>query len=253
MAQLVPDGLPAPVVVSQLIRRALGPRAIRRPRVLSDWAGLFGPAPATKDLLARHAVSDVSFYAWRRQVLQVGANLELTDALTGELARPSGPGEDHQARRRHAQLLGSPVPVRLSSRRTSSAEQGLARIAGRVLAALGPRPVSDLAAAMSRTRRPSGHIRVVTIDQLTAVLRTADGMTITADGTCRLTRPRRAHPGDLELLDLARRSHRTIHNRPEMVGMLTAIGYARSVEPTLAKHPLLVHVTRGHWIVRTPT
>lgn len=240
-------------MVSQLIWRALGPRPIRRPRILSDWAGLFGPAPATKDLLARHAVSDLSFYAWRRQVLQVGENLQLTDALVGELARPTGPGEDHQARRRHAQLLGSPIPVRLTSRRSSSADQGLARIAGRVLAALGPQPVVDLAAAMSRTRHPNGHARTVSVGELVLVVGTADGMAIAPDGTCRLTRPRRAHPGDLELLDLARRSHRTIHNRPEMVGLLAAVGYGRSIEPTLAKHPLLVHVARGHWTIRTPT
>ncbi len=35
-----------------------------------------------------------------------------------------------------------------------------------------------------------------------------------------------------------------------MIELLTATGYGASIEPTLAKHPLLDHTARGHWTIR---
>ena len=57
-------------------------------------------------------------------------------------------------------------------------------------------------------------------------------------------------PARLRLLTLAAASGRVGHNRPEMIELLTATGYGASIEPTLAKHPLLDHTARGHWTIR---
>jgi hypothetical protein len=108
MAQQVPGGLPAPVVVSQLICRALGPWPIRRPRILSECAGLFGPAPATKDLFERHDISDVSFYAWRDRCCRLEQawswRITWSQNSTARLARRGSPSA--APARRAARLTG---------------------------------------------------------------------------------------------------------------------------------------------------
>lgn len=248
----VPDGLPAVVAVSQLIWRALGPRAPRPPQILSAWAGLAGPAPTNRVVLAHYGLAEQTLTGWRRTVQHAGAALELPWLLAAELTRPSCPGEDHQARRRWAQLFTLPIPIRLPARTVSPTERGLVKIAVRILSALGPLPVDELAAAMSRTRPPTGRTRTVTASQLAALAWTAEPLSIDPrDRMCWLTHPHPAYPPDLRLLALAAASGRTGHNRPEMVELLTATGYGASIEPTLAKHPLLVHTARGHWNIRT--
>ena len=190
----------------------------------------------------------MSFYLWHGQVARAGTQL-LPAELADEMTRPSEASEDHRARRRQAALVGLTAPSRAPERRTSPADLGLARISGRILVATGPLPVVDLAAAIGRGRTPRGTSRIVTVPQLAALLWTAAGMTIDPDGTCQVTEPRAAHPGDLELLQLARESGRNVHSRPQVIDMLTQVGYARSIEPTLVKHPLLVHIARGRWTI----
>ena len=85
----------------------------------------------------------------------------------------------------------------LPNRTVSPTERGLIKIAVRILAALGPLPVDELAAAMSRTRPPTGRTRTVTASQLAALAWTAELISIDpGDGMCRLAYPYPAYPPD---------------------------------------------------------
>ena len=249
--QLVPDGPPA-VVVSQIVWRALGPQVPRRPRIVGEWVGLGGAAPVTAELLSRHQVSKATLYGWRAIVTDHARRFCFPPGLVEELTRPTAAGEDHLGRRRRALLLDLPIPARQPARKASPGDLGLIRIITRLLAVLGPTPVAELLDAVHRSRTRTDQARIVTVEQLAALLWTADGMTIDPDGTCRLTRAVPAYPPDLRLLELADRSGRADHDRPQMVELLAAIGYSRSIEPTLVWHPLLIHTARGHWRIRTP-
>ncbi len=101
---------------------------------------------------------------------------------------------------------------------------------------------------------PTRRTRTITAPQLAALASTADHLSVDPQtGRCRLSHPHPAYPPDLRLLELARKSGRSSHNRTQMIELLTTVGYRRSIEPTLAKHPLLIHTARGHWSIRTPT
>ena len=218
----------------------LGPRPSRRPHVLSVW--LSRPAPTNETVLGRYALAEQTLKNWRGTVEHAAAALELPEQLTAELARPSCPAEDHRARRRWAQLFTVAAPTRLRARTASPAERGPIKIAVPILATLAPLPVYELAAAMSRTRPPTGRTRTVTASQLAALAWTAELLSIDpGDGMCRLTHPYSAYPPDMRLLTLAAALGRIGHNRSEMIELLTATGYGVSIEPTLAKHPLLAH------------
>ena len=224
----------------------------RRPRIIAEWVGLAGPAPVTAQLLAGHEIGASTLYRWRAVVTDHARLLSFPPGLVDELTRPSEAGEDHLGRRRRAWLLDLPMPAQRPAGDAGPEDRGLIRIVTRVLAALGPLPIAELVDAVRRTRTRSGHAHVVTPGQLAALIGTADGMSIDPDGTCRLTRPAPGYPPDLRLLELAGRSGRADHNRPQMTEMLAAIGYARSVDTTLRWHPLLIHAARGRWRIRTP-
>lgn len=251
----VPEHLPAPAAVSQLIWRALGPFG-KRARTVSEWAGLGGGQPATITVIAhRIGVSTNTVHNWIGIVKAAALELTLPDPLVHALTRPSTDPQEHTARLRQARLFGVPEPVAPPARRATvtAEESGLLAAAQRILAALGPLPVDELADALARRTRPNRPAAgIVDAAKVRDLARRSTTITIGTDHLCDLTNPSEPAARDLALLTAARRSGRSSHTLRQIRELLNEAGYTGHLGPTVAYHPLLIHLDRGYYEIRQP-
>ena len=246
--------LSGPQAASQVIWRALGPGEWLRPHAVQDWAGLLpGEIESSTIVAVRYDIARQTLFNWRRIVVRFVDDIWVPVAVRHRLTRPTTPDEGHIARQRQASLFGLRVDgiVRVVERPApQEGDLGLIRSATRILAALGEVPLQELTAALNRAR-PSTRPVLLTKHHVAAVLLRSESIVVSLD-RARLAVKVPAWPADLGLLDAARRSGRSVHDREQVRALLTAAGYARSVNPTLTYHPLLRQVDRGWWAVRSP-
>ena len=244
--------LSGPQAVSQVIWRALGPREWLRPHAVQDWAGLLsGPIESPAVVAWRYDITRQTLLNWRTIVRDFAAGLEVPTPVALLLTWPTEPGEDHAARRRQASLFGLQVSGVAPSPAPLGPARGLFLEAKRILAVLGEIPVGELTAALNRAR-PSVRPEPVTNRQVKTLLARSTSIAM-PDGRVRLTRHVQPRAADVALLDAARASGRTVHSYDQARELLTAAGYARSLQPTLTYHPLLRHESRGRYSVRLPS
>ena len=129
-------------------------------RLVLDYHGLTGqPAGTLRGIATRHGVSTVTVSTHVRAVRAAGARLPIPPAVITAATRRSAPSDDHLSRVRIARTLGLPVPspwrpapMPRDDAVPSSALR-VARVAARVLAAVGPLEDDTLLAAVTRSRR----------------------------------------------------------------------------------------------------
>lgn len=170
-AQPLPGKTPADVL-SQLAHRTFGPLRIERVRAVLDFHGLADQEAETQIAVAgRHGITGSTLRDWRLRLAAAGSRQPLSVELVTEIARRSRQDEDHLSRARIASTFGLrppatprrpslPPAVRPSSQEWASAGTG-ARIACRVLVAVGPLtlPVLHESVLRSRRYRDGRHLR----------------------------------------------------------------------------------------------
>ncbi len=247
--------LSGPQAASQVIWRALGSREWLRPHAVQDWAGLLlGEIESPKIVAARYNITRQTLNSWRAVVVTFAVDIWVPRGVVRRLTRPSKPTENHIARSRQASLFGLQVDgfERVVARPAPhEGDLGLIRSATRILAALGEIPLQELTAALNRAR-PHTRPVLLTKRDVAAVLLRSESIVVSA-GRARLTADVQAWPADVALLEADRHSGRSVHNVDQARELLTAAGYAQSLNPTLTYHPLLRHVDRGSWTVRSPS
>ena len=241
--------LSGPAAASQLIWWALGPREPLRPHALQDWAGLFGSTAPIADVADRWGVTTQTLRNWRATVTHVAQHTQLPPEVAARLTRPTMSGQDHLGRRRRASLFGLTIQGGAPPPPKREDDIGLTRSVHRILAALGTISLDELAAAVNRSR--STRRGPIAEDELVAHLQRAPHVALLRRQVG-LTRPVDPLPQDVALIRAAQTSGRILHTYDQITGLVAGAGYQRSVGPTLAYHPLLVHVRRGLWAVRIP-
>ncbi len=240
LAGLTPAG-----VVSLVAWRRLGPLDPRRPRAVVRWATT---AWSPRQVAAAVGASAQSVRDWVRHVQDASTAVAVPEALAAGLA--TAIGDRVAVAGRQARILGVPGPPSPAAARRpslSQADHGLVRVAGRVLAAVGPLGEADLVEAVLRRARHRGG--TITSDDVRRALRGTDTLLADDDGHWRLTRPRDPEPRDTRLLELAT-GPGTLTSR-QVRDVLTLAGYTASSArgPALHRHPMLLPVGRGRWRV----
>ena len=242
------DGVPLPgstppAVISQLAHRVFGPLRPDQVRAMLDYHGLAGhPAGRQVDVATRYGVTARTVANWAKALTAAGSRLPLSADLAAELTRRTRPGEDHLARTRTATTVGLPAPhppaPTIAPAGPSQADRAAAAIAARVLAAVGPLPLSVLRTAIERSRRYRS-LPPVTTRRLTTAL-TALGATHDDQGHWHAPDDVTA-PGRYRAL-IVNAAGRDL-TRSEMIDALLAAGYAPTSAGArkIANHPLIRH------------
>ena len=246
-------GLSPPDVVSQLAHRVLGPLLADRVRLVLDYHGLTGqPAGTLRGIATRHGVSTVTVSTHVRAVRAAGARLPIPPAVITAATRRSAPSDDHLSRVRIARTLGLPVPspwrpapMPRDDAVPSSALR-VARVAARVLAAVGPLEDDTLLAAVTRSRR-FRHRTPLTATSLAAAL-SALGAVRGPDG--RWSAPPGLITPDRYQVIVTGAAGREL-TRTQMIEVLITAGYSRSSATgrMSSSHPLFTRVAPDRYRV----
>lgn len=241
----LPGKTPAEVL-SQLAHRTFGPLRIDRVRAVLDYHGLADhEAEPQTAVAARHAISDATLRAWRLRLAAAGSRQPLSVDLVTEISRRSRLADDHLSRARIASTFGfqppagprrPPPPSDMVPARPPSSPGSAARIACRVLAAVGPQTLPTLVHSVLRSRRFRDR-QLIDGDDLAAAL-VEVGAVVDEQGRWHAPPGWPASERDSRVVSTATARELT---RREMSAVLIAAGYSplSASGRTVDTHPLI--------------